>query len=797
MSSSPEEAESENAFQLEGQSSLDPHVIVRARRDVDGGIVDFDYLVVNDRALVQLGLTRDQVLRSSVRATSPRLFADEMVSWLSTVVTSKTPTERHDVTFLRPRAKSMGRFDVRGVGDGDLVSYSFRERTETRDLIDRYRLLLEDSSDIVVRTTAGNLQEWTFDVATSVLGYAPEEMLGVSLEDLMDPLDESAHREFRERFDSAEIVRSRLRLRAKDGDYHYFAASVHRVLDGHGAVSEVVATLHLIDDEVAAQEAGASSNERYRLMSQYGTDVVALERHGAIEWVSPYVEKLLHLSCDEVVGHPLADLVHPDDRASLQTFYRGVDDVVPLTLTLRMRMADSSSRWVSLRSREVSDVATGERVRVSSWRDAQEDVAAQRALIASESRFRLLAENSTDVVVECDAQGVVRWLSPSAQATLGWRAEDLVGRMIDGLVLASDLVQLAQQRAAMSSRTPTAPVEIRYFTSTGNVKWMSQQMSRVHGAGSEADMVILALRDVDEGVRIRGALARVEENFQLLANNVTDVVYTVNLDGEALWVSPSIQEQLGWQFADITGHNILDLVYPEDRARVMAWRRLLHLGETLDELVIRVRRSSGSFVWMKARARPTFDAAGLITGVVVALRNCENEVVTARALRTISAGNRLLMRVHDEKELLHSMCQIAVDEGGYAMAWYGKKRDDASHRVEVVASSSGHDQYLEDLVIHWNDDEFAQGPTGRAFRTGQTCTSSDIDVDVTFEPWRTRARQNGFRSTAAIPVRVDGRVHGTWQVYAGEPRAFESGVLSVLEDMALEIGFGLSRMTGG
>ncbi len=796
MSFVPEEAMSLKSLHFLGQSSFDPQVVVRALRDDDEGIVDFEFLDLNDPALEHMGLERRSVLPSSLRRTSLRPFGDDLISWLSSVVMSRSPSERHDVTFLRSHESSTVRFDVRAVSDRDLVFYSFRQRSETPDPIDRYRLLLEDSSDIVVRTTAGNREEWNFDVATSSLGYTREEMSGVSVEELMDPSDESARREFHERLYSAGIQRSRLRLRAKDGTYHFFSALVHRVLDGRGTVHEVVATLHLIDDEVAEQEAAARSNERYRLMSQYGTDVIALERHGSIEWVSPYVEQLQHLSCDDVVGHPLADLVHPDDRASLQTFYRGVDDVVPLTLTLRMRMADSSSRWVSMRSREVLDVATGDRVRVSSWRDAQDEVAGQRALIASESRFRLLAENSTDVVVECDAQGTIRWLSPSAQATLGWRSDDLVGTMIDDRVLILDLDHLARQREAISGDSSSAPVEIRYLTNTGNVKWMSQEVRRVHGAASEADTIILALRDVDESVKIRVALAQVEANFQLLAGNVTDVVYTVNLDGEMLWVSPSIHEQLGWQFADIISHNVLDLVFPEDRARVMAWRRLLHLGETLDELVIRVRRSSGSFVWMKARSQPTRDATGLINGVVVALRNCENEVVTARALRTISAGNRLLMRVHDESELLHSMCQIAVDEGGYALAWYGKKRDDVSHRVEVVASSSGHEKYLEDLVIHWNDDEFAQGPTGRAFRTGQTCTSSDIDVDVTFEPWRTRARQNGFRSTAAIPVRVDGQVHGTWQVYAGEPRAFEPGVLAVLEDMALEIGFGLSRMRG-
>ena len=145
-------------------------------------------------------------------------------------------------------------------------------------------------------------------------------------------------------------------------------------------------------------------------------------------------------------------------------------------------------------------------------------------------------------------------------------------------------------------------------------------------------------------------------------------------------------------------------------------------------------------------------------------------------------------------ELLHQMCQIAVDEGGYVMAWYGKKMDDAHKTVKVVAASVGHESYLSDVAVHWGDDERGQGPTGRAVRTGETCTSSDLDSDQSFAPWRDAARQHGFRSAAAIPVLVDGVVDGAWQVYAMEPRAFTPEILHVLEDMAMEIGYGLARL---
>jgi PAS domain S-box-containing protein len=777
------------------EASLDPCVGAIARRGANGRIVDFEYVAVNELACRFMGLDREEILASSIRTLLPEKFATELVSWLAAVVETGEPFERHDLAFYNSGLGTMDRCDVRAVGEDDFVCFSYRDFNEARELADNYRLLLENSSDIVVRTNLDGEIEWVSDAVTKVLGYSPGEFRGQLLASVVHPEDVIARAGLRERFAGEESARIILRLRDTVGEYHHFGTLIHRVLDDQGTLSGFIAGLHVIDHEVAAREAAHKSEERHRLIAQYGTDVVALEQRGVIDWVSPFIEQLLDLSSDDVVGRSLADLVHPDDRASLQTFYRGIENPESLTLTVRMRMSDSTYRWVFLRSREVTDQVTGEKLRVSSWRDAQSDVAAQRALIASESRFRLLAENATDIVIECDARGVVHWVSPSSQVALGWRSDNVVGTCLDDYVFTADAQRVAEQRHEIATRQCATPVEVRYLTSTGNVKWMAQQMRQVRGLTGENNTFIVGLHDIDDEVTARFAKAESESSFRLLADNVTDVVYTVNLDGEIQWISPSVVEQLGWRTGDMVGHSVVDFVYSEDRARLMAWRQLLHLGEILDELTMRVLQSSGDFVWMKARAQPIRDADSRVTGVVVALRNCEAEVVTARALRTISAGSRVLVRVTDDMALLRQMCQIAVDEGGYLLAWYGQKMDDEDQTIRVVTSSAGHESYLEDLEVHWRDDIFGRGPTGRAIRTGQTCTTSDIETDTSFEPWRESARVHGFRSAAAIPVVVKGEVHGTWQVYAMEPRAFTPDVLTVLEDMDMEIGYGLARLS--
>src|SRR4051794_40976474 len=56
-----------------------------------------------------------------------------------------------------------------------------------------------------------------------------------------------------------------------------------------------------------------------------------------------------------------------------------------------------------------------------------------------------------------------------------------------------------------------------------------------------------------------------------------------------------------------------------------------------------------------------------------------------RTLRTVSAGNRTLLRATDEMELLNAMCQVVVDTGGYKMALVGYAINDPDKSIRHLA----------------------------------------------------------------------------------------------------------------
>jgi diguanylate cyclase (GGDEF)-like protein/PAS domain S-box-containing protein len=167
----------------------------------------------------------------------------------------------------------------------------------------------------------------------------------------------------------------------------------------------------------------------------------------------------------------------------------------------------------------------------------------------------------------------------------------------------------------------------------------------------------------------------------------------------------------------------------------------------------------------------------------------------SRAQRMRSACSETLLRANTEAELLHAVCAVAVQVGGYRMGWVGLARDDERKRIEPVAHAGGSPEYLAQLRLSWSPDEpGGQGPASICVRSGRTVVLRDMRANPTFDKVAGLLDALEFHSAIYLPLRGAERNLGLLCLYA--PEVLEPGAqeTQLLEAMAADLAFGLENL---
>jgi len=153
--------------------------------------------------------------------------------------------------------------DGDGDGDGTIAGYigsgiDIQAEIDARNALaaseERFRLIAELASDIVMRFDEADVVQWVSPSVTAVLGWTPEQVVGRSITSLIHPSETARVPYVDTRTAQGASVAFEGRLRTADGRYRWFDVSVRPVLDGDGRVTGHVSGLHDIDDAVRARD---------------------------------------------------------------------------------------------------------------------------------------------------------------------------------------------------------------------------------------------------------------------------------------------------------------------------------------------------------------------------------------------------------------------------------------------------------------------------------------------------------------------------------------------------------------
>ncbi|MGB6379202.1 MAG: PAS domain S-box protein [Syntrophobacteria bacterium] len=302
-----------------------------------------------------------------------------------------------------------------------------------------------------------------------------------------------------------------------------------------------------------------------------------------------------------------------------------------------------------------------------------------------------------------------------------------------------------------------------------------------------------------EHISFEEALRRSEERYRNVYDTAPLAFVIWDRDCRITGWNNSAERMFGWSREEVIGSNFFEFLIPE-RARPHVEEIVASLlqGKLPSHSINENLTKGGEIILCEWNNSILYDSEGRFDGAIsLALdttghrRSEEALWKVNRALKMLSECNHALVRAANEEDLLHEICQIIVDKGGYRLAWVGIAITDEKKTVVPMAQAGYEEGYLESLNITWDDTEKGRGPTGTAIRTRKPIIAKDILNDPNFAPWRAEATKRGYASSIALPFITNGRALGTLNIYAEETNAFNEEEVELLAQLADDLSFGM------
>jgi diguanylate cyclase (GGDEF)-like protein/PAS domain S-box-containing protein len=240
----------------------------------------------------------------------------------------------------------------------------------------------------------------------------------------------------------------------------------------------------------------------------------------------------------------------------------------------------------------------------------------EAALRESETHFRLLAENATDLIVRYSPGGSFLYVSPNCVQLLGYTPNELIGRTVAELVHPADVAVFQREFTERLNPEEAGAYTWRCRTKSEHYLWLESTSRVVRDVATDAIVEIQAsLRDISERKQAELALRESEEKYRSVINNIKEVVFQTDVNGCWTLLNPVWTEIMGWSVDESLASNFINYVHADDHKRFLHFFRTSIDGQK-DAFRFEARycTKSNDIRWMDIHMHAVVDETGNVIG---------------------------------------------------------------------------------------------------------------------------------------------------------------------------------------
>lgn len=437
--------------------------------DDSGDIIDFEWELTNQTAIEMVG--RDDLVGKRLLAEMPG-NRDEGLFDLYVEVVKTGETLNHEHYYEHEGVQNWFHTIAVRYTNGFVVT--FRDITDEkraekalRQSEERYRLLAEHASDIVILFDLNLTPIYISPAIKTVLGYEPDERTGILPFELIHPDDLlTVQRELEKFWQTKQPYPVELRLRNHIGDYVWVENVSQFVLDDNGEPIHIISVLRDIDERRQAQEALRESEVRFRSAFEYsGLGMCLVHTDGSFLSVNQAMCDLLDYPEGRLLQMNVNDITHLDDldlsREQIQQMIAGERDGFTIEKRYITRSGDVKQCITTVAA--VKPPHSEIMYLIAQLQDVTSLRQAEAALRERDVRYRALVENFPNGTVHLFDHDMRYIISGGSDLEkIGLSSEMMEGKTIQEILPAQTYWQLEPHfRGALAGEEATFEILFR------------------------------------------------------------------------------------------------------------------------------------------------------------------------------------------------------------------------------------------------------------------------------------------------------------------------------------------------
>lgn len=416
-----------------------------------------------------------------------------------------------------------------------------------------------------------------------------------------------------------------------------------------------------------------------------GTTVYTVtDSEGTVLYTSPSLTNLTGFHSKDMIGKSVFDFAIPDDIEQARGLFAEVLQTPDHVGRIQLRCwnADGTQNIVEASLRNcLEDPLIGGVIITSTDVTKQREM--ESALEKSETRYRTLVETAREGIAIVDAQERLTFVNPACADLLGYERGELIGMSLGQLADDEELAKLrqamAQHRSGIASRH-----EVRLVTKNKKVRVISLSTTPLFNEEGDFLGTMGLATDITDRKKEAEKLRRSEERYRLIAENVSDVIWTRHLPHpvaiespidktvapalvemilgslRVTYVSPSVTRMLGYTISEALSHSIQDLLTARSFANLKQFmiKELLKLSEPTTEpatLELEYLTRDGDICWGEITGNVLWDEDNRVVGSLVVTRDITERKQIEEAL--VDSEHRLRRLIENMPDFV-----ILVDE---------------------------------------------------------------------------------------------------------------------------------------